>query len=153
MAGWIEHSSRCFLLSQEAEKWVSARRHCMDMGGDLATVWNAKDQSFLTHMTYQFAQQHPQGPNSVWIGLHDLVKEGLYLWVSGHTVDRDVSYWVHGEPNNLIPSWDIDGPGQDCVVIVPPEDIGAEEWLNSWDDIICAGERHYICETMALSLS
>ncbi|KAK9531729.1 hypothetical protein VZT92_011135 [Zoarces viviparus] len=67
-------------------------------------------------------------------------------------MDRDLIYWMPGEPNNVITSWDIDNAGQDCVAIVPPADIEAEDWLNTWDDIVCVGERNYICETMALSL-
>ncbi|KAK9531731.1 hypothetical protein VZT92_011137 [Zoarces viviparus] len=80
--GWIEHASRCFFLSKERQKWETARLYCLDMGGDLATVRNAEYQAFLTNLTYQFKQMHPQGFHSAWICLQDFVKEGLHRWVS-----------------------------------------------------------------------
>nr|XP_033507384.1 low affinity immunoglobulin epsilon Fc receptor-like [Epinephelus lanceolatus] len=152
--GWVEHASRCFLLSQKAENWEEARRNCLDMGGDLAVVLSADDQAFLTNMTFQFAQQHPQTVfHAAWIGLQDMVKEGIHLWVSGNTIQTDVIYWDPLKPNNAMALWDKDGAGPDCVAIVPPSHIGQENWLNSWDDIICGDQRHYLCETMALTLS
>ncbi|XP_049456020.1 low affinity immunoglobulin epsilon Fc receptor-like [Epinephelus fuscoguttatus] len=154
LPGWVEHASRCFFMSQKAEKWQKARSICIDMGGDLAVVLNAEDQEFLTNMTFEFVQQHPQIHFlSAWIGLQDMVKEGVYIWVNGKTVRKDVKYWRPMEPNNAIPYWDKDRAGQDCVAIVPPSHAGQENWLNSWDDIICGGKRHYLCESTALILS
>ncbi len=152
--GWAEHNSRCFLLSKAQEKWEEARRHCLDMGGDLAVVLNAEDQAFLTNMTYKFVRLHPEAHFlSAWIGLHDMVKEGTFKWVNGFKVNSKVTYWKERQPNNAVASWDKGMMGQDCAGIVPPRSIQEEKWLNSWDDIICVGKRHYLCETTALMLS
>ncbi|XP_039982629.1 low affinity immunoglobulin epsilon Fc receptor-like [Xiphias gladius] len=152
--GWVEHASRCFFLSRESQKWEAARRVCLGMGGDLAVVGNSEDQAFLTNLTFQFAREHPQENfHSAWIGLQDMVKEGDHLWVTGDRTKSTVTYWKHLEPNNAIASWDKDRAGQDCVAIVPPGRLEQEDWLNSWDDIVCGGKRHYLCETMALTLS
>ncbi|KAG7222388.1 hypothetical protein INR49_016343, partial [Caranx melampygus] len=145
LPGWSEHASRCFLLSSETEKWEDARRVCRKMGGDLAVVFDAEDQAFLTNMTYQAAQANPTVKlHSAWIGLQDMVKEGTHYWLNGDTVKWNVSYWKDLEPNNAIPVWDTDMAGQDCVGIVAPSRVGAKGWLNSWDDIVCAGKRHYL---------
>lgn len=123
------------------------------MGGDLAVVLDAEDQAFLTNLTFQFAQAHPeQNFHSAWIGLQDMVKEGTHFWLNGDTVKWNVRYWKENEPNNALAEWDTEGAGQDCVAIVAPENIGGKGWLDSWDDIVCAGKRHYLCETMALEL-
>uniref|UniRef100_A0A3B4TLP9 C-type lectin domain-containing protein n=1 Tax=Seriola dumerili TaxID=41447 RepID=A0A3B4TLP9_SERDU len=154
LPGWVEHASRCFFLSSVAEKWEVARQLCISMGGDLAIVLNAEDQAFLTNMTFQYVQAHPQEDfHSAWIGLQDMVKEGTHLWVNGNTIKWDVIYWKESEPNNAVPDWDTDLSGQDCVAIVPPRGTGGKDWLNSWDDIICGGKRHYLCETMKLNKS
>lgn len=154
LPGWTEHASRCFLLSRETRKWVDARRGCLDFGADMAVVLNQEDQAFLTNMTIQYVQQHPEdGFHSAWIGLRDMVKEGTYTWVNGDKLKYDVTYWKHMEPNNAMAAWDVSQAGQDCVAIVPPLQAGQEDWLNSWDDIVCGGKRHYICETTPLSLS
>ncbi|XP_042341567.1 low affinity immunoglobulin epsilon Fc receptor-like [Plectropomus leopardus] len=154
LPGWVEHASRCFFLSQETEKWEKARKICLDLGGDLAVVLNAKDQAFLTNMTFQFKQQHPEVLfHSAWIGLQDMVKEGTHIWVNGNRIHRNVIYWKPMEPNNAMASWDTSQAGQDCVAIVPPSKIGEKNWLKSWDDIVCGGKRHFLCETMALNLT
>ncbi|XP_061590860.1 CD209 antigen-like protein B [Cololabis saira] len=153
MPGWVEHASRCFLLSDIKKNWEDARRDCLDKSGDLAVVLDAEDQALLTNMTFQYKNMHPEENfHSAWIGLQDMGKENTFLWVNGNGVMADVNYWNENEPNNAIPFWDSDRAGQDCVAIVPPKNIEKEGWLNSWDDIICGGRRHYICETTALIL-
>lgn len=45
------------------------------MGSDQAVVLNSQDQAFLTNMTFQFKQKHPQVVfYSTWTGLQDMVK-------------------------------------------------------------------------------
>lgn len=112
-------------------------------------VLNAEDQAFLTNLTLYFERGTDGG---VWIGLQDLVKEGVFRWINGEKVQPDLEYWQPSEPNNVIAEWDDANSGQDCVGIVPPTEVGAENWLFSWDDIICGGKRHYICETKVLNL-
>ncbi|KAE8291569.1 hypothetical protein D5F01_LYC08923 [Larimichthys crocea] len=101
-----------------------------------------------------FTATEDQNPSedfhSAWIGLQDMVQEGTFYWVNGDTIKWNVIYWMDQEPNNAMDNWDL--KGQDCVAIVPPTRIGAEDWLNSWDDSVCEDRRHYICETTALIL-
>ncbi|XP_014840517.1 PREDICTED: low affinity immunoglobulin epsilon Fc receptor-like [Poecilia mexicana] len=154
LRGWKEHASRCFLLTKVDKNWENARIDCLKYKGDLAVVHNAEDQAFLTNLTFQFKKANPDITfHSAWIGLQDLVKEGVHFWVNGERIKWDVIYWRTGEPNNAIATWDTDQAGQDCVSIVPPDAVGPEGWMNSWDDITCVGKRHYICETDALILA
>lgn len=144
LPGWTEHSSRCFFLSPAGDKeWEDARRECIRLGGDLAVVSDTKDQEFFTDHIFQNI-----GTNqSAWIGLTDMMREGTFVWVNGKTAGK--TYWKPNEPNNAMVSWDKSQMGQDCVVIEPPKEPkgdGAEGWINSWDDIICTGHRHYLCE-------
>uniref|UniRef100_A0A3Q3FVD0 C-type lectin domain-containing protein n=1 Tax=Labrus bergylta TaxID=56723 RepID=A0A3Q3FVD0_9LABR len=130
LPGWTEHASRCFFLSPIQRSWENTRRECFSENGDLAVVLNEADQAFLTTLTYQFVKQNPQVDfYSAWIGLQDMVREGRYWWVNGNELNS-----------------------KDFVAIVPPRDIGVKDWLKSWDDIVCVGNRHYICETQALIL-
>uniref|UniRef100_A0A3B5MJ03 C-type lectin domain-containing protein n=1 Tax=Xiphophorus couchianus TaxID=32473 RepID=A0A3B5MJ03_9TELE len=84
LPGWTEHASRCFLLSNVEKTWENARVYCRNYKGDLAVVLNAADQAFLTNLTFQFKKANP-GMNfhSAWIGLQDMVKEGVHFWVNG----------------------------------------------------------------------
>ncbi|CAJ1048630.1 CD209 antigen-like protein E [Xyrichtys novacula] len=154
LPGWAEHATRCFHLASQPMKWEDARRECFNEGADLAVVLNAADQAFLTNMTFQFTQQHPNVLfHSAWIGLQDMVQDNRFVWVNGIKSKSDLKFWMPGEPNNAAAQWDKDRAGQDCVVIVPPKTVGQKGWLNSWDDVVCRGQRHYICETKALILS
>ncbi|XP_032445747.1 CD209 antigen-like protein B [Xiphophorus hellerii] len=154
LRGWTEHASRCFLLSNVEKTWENARVDCRNYKGDLAVVLDAADQAFLTNLTFQFKKANP-GMNfhSAWIGLQDMVKEGVHFWVNGERIKWDVKYWRPGEPNNAKAAGDTEQAGEDCVSILPPDEVGPEGWLNSWDDITCVGKRHYICETDALILT
>ncbi|XP_037651907.1 C-type lectin domain family 6 member A-like [Sebastes umbrosus] len=150
--GWVLYDSRCFFLSPETDTWERARSKCIAMGGDLAVVFNAEDQEFLTNLTFDFHQQHPNGSYlAAWIGLQDIVQEGNYQWVDGRSIDKDVFYWMPQEPNNVIPAWDKVQEGQDCIAIVAPTHRGQTHWLYTWDDIVCVGSRYSICETMAFT--
>lgn len=141
MPNWTEHLSQCFFFSTDEKPWAKARANCIRMGGDLAVISNEKDQRFLTHLVKNATVVKLR---AAWIGLSDMVTEDKFVWVDAKDV-RD-TYWRENEPNNHIASWDMEKKtGQDCVTIE-----AAGEWPNSWDDVICTGERHYICETMAL---
>nr|XP_019946683.1 PREDICTED: collectin-12-like [Paralichthys olivaceus] len=146
--GWEQHASRCFHMPQYTKNWENAREDCIDQGGDLAAVLDVEDQKFLTNLTFQFVQEYLQNDfHSAWIGLHDQVQEGTFVWVNSSRPNTEVTYWKDGEPNNAIAPWDAQQRGQDCVAIIPPKNIGAGDWLLNWDDIICVGKRHFVCET------
>uniref|UniRef100_A0A3B5PUA7 C-type lectin domain-containing protein n=1 Tax=Xiphophorus maculatus TaxID=8083 RepID=A0A3B5PUA7_XIPMA len=142
LPGWREHASRCFLLSNVEKTWENA-----------PVVLDAADQAFLTNMTFQFKMENPNSTfHSAWIRLEDMVK-GRKLLLGQWRLKYDVIYWRPGEPNNTKAAWDTDESGQDCVSILPPDEVGIEGWMNSWDDIICFGKRNYLCETDALILA
>lgn len=52
----------------------------------------------------------------VWIGLQDLVKEGVYVCVNRKKIPKDVMYWRPKKPTNSITSRDRTQSGQDCVL-------------------------------------
>ena len=143
--GWTEHDSRCYHLFNLTDTWQNAQATCVHYTGHLPVVLNRKDQMFLTRMATESRDQNPKIVG-IWIGLTDIVKEGEYLWVNGQRLISNRSFWQPGNPNNLIPSYDKIGEGQDCVVIVPPKNYKNITWYNSWDDVMCRGERHFICE-------
>ncbi|XP_043964755.1 low affinity immunoglobulin epsilon Fc receptor-like [Gambusia affinis] len=152
--GWTEHASRCFFMSNVQKLWDNARLECFNYKGDLAVVRNAADQAFLTNMTFQFVKANPGMTfYSAWIGLQDMVREGDYFWVNGEEINPGVNYWRPGEPDNELATGNTDPAGQDCVAIIPPDEVGREGWMNSWDDMSCIEEGHYICETDGLILT
>ncbi|KAL7389193.1 hypothetical protein ABVT39_028119 [Epinephelus coioides] len=91
--------------------------------------------------------------SAVRISLYDMVEDCVHKWVSGNKIHKDFSYWKPLEPSNAGVSWDKDWARQHYVAIILPRHTGQEDWLNSWDDIVCGGKQRYLCKTVALSLS
>lgn len=136
MKNWAQYSSKCFLLSDDKKSWLQSRHACVILGGDLAVVYTQGLQKFVTNLV-------KRGKEAAWIGMIDLLKEAQFMWINSKLVET--TYWGPGEPNNMMASWDKANSGQDCVTIEPRRD-----WTNSWDDVICVGARHYVCEYKAV---
>ncbi|XP_054911747.1 low affinity immunoglobulin epsilon Fc receptor-like [Poeciliopsis prolifica] len=149
--GWTEHASRCFLISKVDKNWESARVDCRKYRGDLAIVLNKTDQEFLTNMALQFKNKNPRmTSHSLWIGLQDMVKEGVHFWVDGERVKWDVAYWKFGAPNSTEFALNTEHETEDCVAIAPPDQVGPEGWLDTWYEADCTERHHYICQGDAL---
>lgn len=149
--GWIDHDSRCYLTLRETATFKNAQEICRTRyQGQLPVVLNAADQKLLSRITNKLDERHHI--NGVWIGLTDMQKEGTFIWVNGKPLTANASFWQPGNPNNMIPWYDKVGEGQDCVAIVPKKAYKKHNWYYSWDDIICRGKRHFICEIENLPL-
>lgn len=143
--GWIDHDSRCYLVRHETRTFLNAQELCRRRyRGHLPVVLNVADQILLSNMTNKLHEGRLV--YGVWIGLNDIQKEGTFIWINGMPLMANASFWVPGNPNNMIPWYDRIGEGQDCVVIVPTSPYKKHNWYYSWDDIICRGKRHFICE-------
>ena len=70
--------------------WTNAKNAAVSVGGYLATVTSAGENSFL--------YSNSMAVNTPWIGGTDEVTEGVWAWVSGET--WSYSNWGSGEPNN-----------------------------------------------------
>ena len=103
--------------------WENARRDCLGYGGDLVSIANQSEMSFVYNKSSKFWNQH------YWIGLNDRRNENQFVWSDGTLYNASVySNWNPGEPN--------DRAGEDCV----------ELYRTSWNDNGCKEEYGYICE-------
>lgn len=138
LPGWVEHDSRCFLLSHEVTNWAKARTKCIRYGGDLAVVNGAENQVFLTDLTIQLVKQNPRF-QAAWIGLSDLVQEGSFSWITGEKEHRR-KYWHKNTTNS---------ERYNCVAIVPPKEEEEKLKSMSWKNYKCVDKQNFICETDA----
>lgn len=46
-APWIPYNGHCFHLQRNAQTWSGARKACRAEGGDLVSIRNVEDQSFV----------------------------------------------------------------------------------------------------------
>ncbi|XP_063333296.1 ladderlectin-like [Pelmatolapia mariae] len=80
--GWFSYGSRCFKFINSPSSWISAEEHCNSLGGNLASVTNPREYSFLQQMT------QTAGRTTAWLGGFRL--QDQWLWI-----DREGFYYTN----------------------------------------------------------
>uniref|UniRef100_A0AAZ1WXN7 Mannose receptor, C type 1b n=1 Tax=Oreochromis aureus TaxID=47969 RepID=A0AAZ1WXN7_OREAU len=122
-APWIPYNGHCFYLYRnETKKWSDAQKTCRKEGGDLVSIRNVEDQSFI------ISQLGYASTDELWIGLNDRNRERLFVW-SDHS---PVSYtsWDSREPT-------VTSEQEDCVLIRGEN--------GNWADRVCEEKHGFIC--------
>ncbi|TNN55461.1 Macrophage mannose receptor 1 [Liparis tanakae] len=119
---WIFYNGHCFHLNRTQKTWPDAQRACRNDGGDLVSISNVEDQSFV------ISQLGYISTDELWIGLNDRKTERLFEWSDHSTV--------------MFTSWDFGKPAvstdiKDCVLIRGEN--------GNWDDRVCEEKRGSIC--------
>ena len=96
--------------------WLSALGACHSAGGDLVTINDSSD--------YSFVLQNLQA-GSLWIGLNDQSWEGNFSWSSGQ---QGYTKWKLG--------WTSGGTFEDCAAFE----------IGGYQDYVCGEMRGYVCE-------
>lgn len=100
-----------------------AREYCQLGGGDLAIVDSPLKQDELVDAVAGIWW------TDWWIGLDDIVEEGVYTWVDGSPLEW--AQWANNEPNN--------SGNEDCNHFA--------SWAGgSWNDMPCDRDLAFICE-------
>ncbi|MBN3306653.1 CLC4F protein, partial [Amia calva] len=132
--GWVYNNGSCYFFSTDAMNWTNSRDDCVRKGGHLVIIESKEEQTFLANYLRKTQDK------KYWIGLTDVVTEGVWLWMDNTLLTN--SYWLQrtgqpSEPDN----WMVEDPsGENCVCL---------EW--SWYDSSCKSVHKGICETRAVS--
>ncbi|XP_056277836.1 macrophage mannose receptor 1b isoform X2 [Pseudoliparis swirei] len=121
-APWIPYNGHCFHLHRTLQTWSDAQKECRKETGDLVSVRNVEDQSFV------ISQLGFASTDELWIGLNDIKTEGLFDWSDHNTVS--FTSWEFGKPTV---STDTD----DCVLIRGEN--------GNWADHSCSEKHGFIC--------
>lgn len=84
------------LGSTAAERWENAKIHCANLGGYLAIIDDANENSAL------FSYLQSLGVNNAYFGLSDAAQEGTWTWVDGTPLT--FSNWGTGASNGDEPN-------------------------------------------------
>jgi len=125
--GWNGYGNSCYQFVHQlgGVNWESARRDCLGSGGDLVSITDQSEMSFVSNKSINAWNQH------YWIGLNDRRNESQFVWSDGTPYNVSVySNWHQGEPS--------DRSGEDCV----------ELYRTRWNDNGCKEEFGYICEKL-----
>ncbi|XP_072544238.1 macrophage mannose receptor 1-like [Salminus brasiliensis] len=102
--------------------WYQARKSCQQQGGDLLSITEPHEQTFISGLT---RMTDPV----LWTGLNSLDASSGWRWVNGQPL-RYLK-WLSGQPSSL--------PGYSCGVLSPL--YGSE-----WSTAVCSEKLGYICQ-------
>ncbi|XP_036451965.1 macrophage mannose receptor 1-like [Colossoma macropomum] len=102
--------------------WYQARKSCQQQGGDLLSITEPHEQTFISGLTDN------TGP-VLWTGLNRLDASSGWRWVNG----QPLRYlrWLSGQPSAA--------PGHSCGVI---SQLHGSEWSTA----VCSERHGYICQ-------
>ncbi|XP_028988444.1 macrophage mannose receptor 1-like [Betta splendens] len=123
---WIPYNGHCFHLNRTQKTWPEAQRQCRDEGGELVSMRNLEDQSFV------ISQLGYESTDELWIGLNDRKTEGLFDWSDHATVS--FTSWEYGKPAVATNT-------KDCVLIRGKN--------GNWADDTCESKHGFICMKMS----
>lgn len=114
--------------------WFDAEAEAQLFGGYLASINSAAEQAFI-EAVFLSGQLRS---NIYWIGLNDIVREGMYVWSSGEPLTY--TNWAPLEPND-------EPPGEDAVVLNwylgrGQGDVGK---LGQWNDWYASNPPREVC--------
>ncbi|XP_017930940.2 macrophage mannose receptor 1-like [Manacus vitellinus] len=141
-ADWLLFKNQCYkFFGSSYDYWFTARRTCMNLGGNLASIHNEQVQAFLTYHLKDVS-------NDPWIGLNDLLSELNFVWADGSAVSY--TKWAPDSPKLVEPVlFDTLRPEDgnhlqqfDCVSLKrgPADDTG------KWNNEECYNSRGFICQ-------
>uniref|UniRef100_A0A8D0CSC9 C-type lectin domain-containing protein n=1 Tax=Sander lucioperca TaxID=283035 RepID=A0A8D0CSC9_SANLU len=96
---------------------------CQSAGGHLASINSDAEHRFIRYYIKQVTGENPPA----WIGGHDLVQEGIWMWTDGSQFYYQS--WGGGEPNNCC-------GGENCLLI---------NWRDNWNDGTCSSQLPFVC--------
>uniref|UniRef100_A0A7N6C4I5 Mannose receptor, C type 1b n=1 Tax=Anabas testudineus TaxID=64144 RepID=A0A7N6C4I5_ANATE len=123
---WIPYNGHCFHINRTQKTWSEAQRQCRSEGGDLVSIRNVEDQSFI------ISQLGYASTDELWIGLNDKKTEGLFDWSDSSTVS--FTSWEYGKPG-------VGTDVKDCILIRGEN--------GNWADDTCEGKHGFICMKMS----
>ncbi|KAL4635258.1 macrophage mannose receptor 1-like [Arapaima gigas] len=126
---WLQYAGYCYYLQRKKKTWQDALSECHREGGDLASIHNIEEQSFI------ISQLGYQPSDKLWIGLNDQRNVMLFEWT-----DRSPVTFTR---------WQVDEPSHDSSVQEDCVLIQGEE--GKWADYLCEMEFGYICKKKASS--
>uniref|UniRef100_A0A7N8YK80 Mannose receptor C-type 1 n=1 Tax=Mastacembelus armatus TaxID=205130 RepID=A0A7N8YK80_9TELE len=124
---WVPYGGNCYYLERSKKIWRDALAACHREGGDLASIHNIEEQSFIISQTGYV-------PTDVlWIGLNDQRNQMLFEWSDRSHVT--FTQWQTGEPSHAT------NFQEDCVLIRGKD--------GRWADHMCEKAFGYICKKKA----
>ena len=119
--GWVSYASYCYLIIDiPSLNWTHARRTCLMLGGDLAIIRSAAENTFIFKLVTKQSTVQNWG---VWLGFVRKADNKLY-WIDDTPMANGYTAWGTGEPNNV---------KERCGNM-----FGKGHSLAKWNDLTCS---------------
>uniref|UniRef100_W5L4U0 Mannose receptor, C type 1b n=1 Tax=Astyanax mexicanus TaxID=7994 RepID=W5L4U0_ASTMX len=102
--------------------WYQARKSCQQQGGDLLSITEPHEQTFISGWI-------PMVGPVLWTGLNSLDASSGWRWANGQPL-RYLK-WMSGQPSSL--------PGHSCGVL-------SQLYGSGWSTDVCSEKHGYICQ-------
>ncbi|KAL6479840.1 hypothetical protein MHYP_G00108730 [Metynnis hypsauchen] len=122
---WSGHGSRCFKFFKSSLQWIDAEFECLKHGANLASVHNKEENGFLQNLI----KQSTGSTTATWLGGHDGVVEGKWLWTDGSKMN--FQDWAEGQPDNYMKS-------ENCLEM-------NFQVFQKWNDRPCIDYKPFVC--------
>ncbi|NXB78147.1 MRC1 protein, partial [Donacobius atricapilla] len=120
---WRPYAGHCYSIHRDPKAWEDALSSCKKQDGDLASIHNIAEYSFLV------SQLGYKPTEELWLGLNDLKAHFYFEWSDGTPVT--FTKWQHRHPiyrNGL----------EDCVAMKGQD--------GYWATDVCNKQLGYICK-------
>ncbi|XP_028447978.1 galactose-specific lectin nattectin-like [Perca flavescens] len=121
---WTQFGSRCFAFYIQTKTWIDAETFCQTIGGNLASIHSAEENTFLRDFINQVTGTY----KNAWIGGSDTVQEGTWMWTDGSKFNYKI--FNAGQPDNA-------GGAENCL------EMNFE--VKNWNDRTCSTPLSFVC--------
>ncbi|XP_078697888.1 galactose-specific lectin nattectin-like isoform X4 [Branchiostoma floridae x Branchiostoma belcheri] len=138
LSGYVQFCDKCYSFSDDRKNYTDARSACHAAGGHLAMPKDQATNDFLVKEFWSWYVHRGlmHGPvywTSIWFGLTDEVREGIWVWEDGTTLGTTGwSDWYTGRPVAHVTY-------RDCAT-------WSFKYFAKWADVRCLEEFFYVCE-------
>ncbi|KAL3859162.1 hypothetical protein ACJMK2_009394, partial [Sinanodonta woodiana] len=127
--GFERHGTGCYKVLEIKASWPEAKVYCSVIGGDLAQIEDANENSIITGI---ISRLHVSTNDKLfWLDGSDMLSENEWLWMGQHGASQHMTFtnWNPSQPDNAAGI-------EHCLEIVN----------DHWNDENCATTRYFVCE-------
>ncbi|XP_077467319.1 galactose-specific lectin nattectin-like [Stigmatopora argus] len=122
--GWTQLDENCYIFQDGERTFSDAESICNILDGNLVSINSAKENVLIVELIRECKGEIVD----TWIGLHDAIEEGEFIWTDGEIVN--FSGFAPGQP-------DSNASDEDCVEIENRDDM--------WHDVPCTDLNPFVC--------
>lgn len=121
--------SKCFMVYRVYQNYAGTSQKCQERGGRMAMPRDRREQEALAEYVKQAL---PGGNWPVWLGINDMLSEGMYLFDDGMRVTyfQWRKHFLSSQPDG--------GKRENCVAMSSDD--------GDWWDNYCDRRMYFLCE-------